>query len=237
MCSITCPYCKETGEAPKIFSMDAGEHPQLREAILSNKIFGWQCPSCGRKIDYIYNSWYFDPEYKLNVVVLSMNEQPALADRNALLAGCAMPGYLHRIVDTAYGMAELLRIAQAGLDDRIVNLIKPLVIGALQSQGKLVWNGFFAGIAEDNGEESQIFHSSHPEGEDFPPDDDYLWFDIYLTDMECVRCGTDWNFYRFCKKMLETKEGADDGTYRHICLDWAIEFHREYEKEWRGKNV
>lgn len=64
---------------------------------------------------------------------------------NRNLERLELPGMKRRAAGNFYAVQELVRAQDAGLDERVLQLVKPLIIGQLQSQGEVVWNGFFRG--------------------------------------------------------------------------------------------
>lgn len=225
-----CARCGAVSQLEQYHGLDLSQYPDGKEKLLKGEFFQWRCPKCGLEADTSWPCWYFDPAEKLGVALVpgldSSEGDGALRAMNQNLERLALPGMKHRAVGNFYAMQEVARVQAAGLDDRTVQLAKPLIIGQLQSAGKEVWNGFFQGVSVPEEEPAQGVLYASEDGR--PPEygRPIYWYDIHLTGRTIVHAGVNETLFRMCQGLLD-QSGAqpDDGKFRLYDLNWAISFH------------
>ncbi len=90
--------------------------------------FSSKCPKCGYQVGIAYPFQYFDPEKKLNFCLVPVGhpaEKKFLDDAESY----NNPEYLTRLVADGNALADKILIADANLDDRIVELCKIFMWG------------------------------------------------------------------------------------------------------------
>ena len=147
---IECPICKKIHEAEIHSVIDIRKEPEMKDRLMKEDIFGFQCPECGFYSDLHYDVLYADPEAKL-FIYLSDSPRPSsggvseqaqgidaggqkewerIREKAAQkAAGCSEEGAVpqdavFRLVFTLEDMKEKIRIFDHGLDDRIVEIFK-----------------------------------------------------------------------------------------------------------------
>lgn len=236
---VTCSRCGYTADAGLYDFMDISVHPEWKNVLLDGAFFQWICPECGECSELIYPCRYMDPAFRLTIVLRPgldwASGAEAVNAMNSRAGGLGVPGYLRRAVGSFYSMQEIVRIREQNLDDRVVNLIKPLLIGQLQSEGKEIWNGFFTGLlpSDPRGKErGWVCYMSLDHDMDQAHEESVLWFDIHMADRTVERCGINRTAYRICEEMLQKSgAGEDDGRYHLYDLSWAIDFHNRQGEE------
>lgn len=230
-----CMQCGTISELEEYHGLDLTRYPEGKEELLKGEFFQWGCPKCGMgmKMDTAWPCWYFDPDGKLGIALVpgidSSDGEDALQAMDRDLEGLGLPGMERRAVGNFYAMQEVVRAHDAGLDDREVQLVKPLIIGQLQSRGEVVWNGFFQGISVPEPDEEPVsgvlYASLDPDGIPAYGQPIY-WYDIHLTDRTVIHAGANETLFLMCRQMLE-QSGAqpDDGRFHLYDLNWAIRFH------------
>lgn len=230
--SVRCNQCGETFSMEQFTCFDMASDSCLKERLLAGTFFKWTCPKCGSYSELAYPSWYLDKEAGLCVILRpgleTGKEEDSLDEMNKRLEGLSIPGTRYRAVGNFYAMQEQVRICEANLDDRVVQLIKPLIIGQLQSGGMEVWNGFF--INKQQPEESMaqdgVIYLAENNDHVSAYEESVLWFDIYLTNGETLCQGINFKAYQLCRNQLyQRREEEDDGRFQLYDLSWAIEFH------------
>jgi len=148
---------------------------------------------------------------------------------NRNLEGLELPGMKRRAAGNFYAVQELVRAQDAGLDERVLQLVKPLIIGQLQSQGEVVWNGFFQGVSTPDPAEEPLHAVLYASiGPDKAPEygQPIYWYDIHLTNRNIVHTGVNQVVFDMCRQMLDRLgEEPDDGRFRLYDLNWAIGCH------------
>ena len=228
-----CMKCQTIGELREYHGLDLSRCPDGKEKLLEGKFFQWRCPKCGLEADTAWPCWYFDPEAKLGVALVpgidSSNAGEALQVMNRNLEGLELPGMTRRVVGNFYAMQEMVRAQDLGMDQRAIQLVKPLIIGQLQSQGEVVWNGFFQGVSTPDPSEEPLHAVLYASiGPDKAPEygQPIYWYDIHLTNRNIVHTGVNQVVFDMCRQMLDRLgEEPDDGRFRLYDLNWAISCH------------
>ena len=126
-----------------------------------------------------------------------------------------------------------MRIHRHRLNDRAIQLLKPFMIGGLQSRGFEVWNGFFTGIVhpkETKKMDDTVYFSLQGEDPAVYAETVYQ-FNIYLTNGEVIPHGINDTAYRICMNILKEKGLAeDDGLFHFYDLSWAIDIHNSLQQ-------
>ena len=124
MQEITCPKCGKSHPFTVWDSINTMENPEMKEKVRNDEAFRYRCPDCGATSLLNYNFLYHQQEDKMIIFVdadgSSYKEMEDLLSRR----GNAFDGYLKRIVLSYNEFKEKLLILDAGLDDRIVEIIK-----------------------------------------------------------------------------------------------------------------
>ena len=115
-----CPFTMEA-----VPSADVCADPSLKEKVLSGEMFKWTCPSCGTVNLVKYPFMYHDPSQKLLLV---------LSDA-AISAESVPEGYVARRVTSVGDLVEKIKIADAGLDDVVVEMCKYITRQEMQRDG------------------------------------------------------------------------------------------------------
>ena len=228
-----CMKCQTIGELREYHGLDLSRCPDGKEKLLEGKFFQWRCPKCGLEADTAWPCWYFDPEAKLGVALVpgidSSNAGEALQVMNRNLEGLELPGMKRRAAGNFYAVQELVRAQDAGLDERVLQLVKPLIIGQLQSQGEVVWNGFFQGVSTPDPAEEPlhaVLYAATGPGKTPEYGQPIYWYDIHLTNRNIVHTGVNQVVFDMCRQMLDRLgEEPDDGRFRLYDLNWAISCH------------
>ncbi|MBN1835954.1 MAG: CpXC domain-containing protein [Spirochaetales bacterium] len=113
-------FCEHKFEADIPDRVDLGADPALEEAILQGEFMTVRCPGCGKLLKPEYPVRVEDPAAGLAYFLV-----PEL-DRGAYLRGASeydLEG-ADRVVIGYDELAEKIRIRRAGLDDRVVELLK-----------------------------------------------------------------------------------------------------------------
>ena len=127
MSEITCPACGSKHEFKVWDSINTKQDPELKEAVRTGDAFRYTCPDCGATALLNYNFLYHQMEDKYMVFVSV--EGDAWNQMMSILSARQkdLPDYTMRIVRSYNDFREKLMILDAGLDDRVVEIIKSSV--------------------------------------------------------------------------------------------------------------
>ena len=124
---ITCPICKKEHEAPLHHIVNIQTAPEMKDKLMKEDIFEFQCPDCGFWSQLQYDMLYADPEAKLFIFLSDRKasaESAMQAVQTVTGSGDVPADAIIRIVYSPEDLREKIRIFDHGLDDRIVEIYK-----------------------------------------------------------------------------------------------------------------
>lgn len=130
---IACPECGASGSFEIWNSIDLGENPPLEEKARSGALFRYACPECGIITKIAYPTLIHDSANRKMIYLATEKEMFDSVVHQYSYGGSSAAGgllegeYMVRIVRTVPELSELLRVLHAGLDDRVVALMKLFV--------------------------------------------------------------------------------------------------------------
>ena len=111
--SFRCPTCGTAFDVQRHDLVNVKENPELKASVLNGDIFLQECPRCGRRRLVGGPLVYLDPDE--GVLVMLSDKPLTLADTG---------GYTARLVSRAGDLVEKVKIFDAGLDDRAIEMCK-----------------------------------------------------------------------------------------------------------------
>ena len=186
--------CSKCGQQTKVTvyrSINISENPELKAKVKDGSLFLWECPHCGQVNLAKYETLYHDPTAKLMVWLLPAGEISETQMQAITMHTKAMGGYTLRRVNDLGSLMENVLIADAGLDDIVLEMCK--YVTKLEMLQKSV-------PAEQKDEfMAATFHFYKSEGED---DARILTF-MYGLDGQMLGVNIGWNVYQDCAGILE----------------------------------
>lgn len=143
---IACLKCKKKSDFEFYGSINTMLDPTLKQRVKNFDIFKFICPHCGSKQFVNYSFLYHQMEDKLMIFYCQDEEEVAKVrslyadDFDTALNAQGesetidTTGYRRRIVIGADNLVEKIRIFDAGLDDRLVEIYKVLLYGQMQAE-------------------------------------------------------------------------------------------------------
>ena len=122
--SITCPKCGKKHSFQVWDSINTLEFPEMKEKVRNDEAFRYRCPDCGATALLNYNFLYHQQEDKILIFVDADGSSYGDMEKILKQRGNAFDGYRKRILLSYNDFKEKLLIFDAGLDDRIVEIIK-----------------------------------------------------------------------------------------------------------------
>lgn len=131
---IRCPRCQAEIEARLFDAVNVHDMPELREAILADRLNRVQCGTCGLSFRVDKDLFYLDPDRGF-AIWWSPNGRtdPTTAEQqfqdmqSRLAAQSDLPRYTWHLVYDRRELVERMFIAEAGLDVRVVEYVKYLI--------------------------------------------------------------------------------------------------------------
>ena len=118
---ITCPKCQNQQDFTIWNSVNVDLDSTLKDRLLSGKLTRFTCDKCSQSTEITYPLLYHDMTRKLMVNFVTNKET---TDLSASPFGAMLKGYQLRIVTSRNQLLEKIWIAEAGLDDRAMELFK-----------------------------------------------------------------------------------------------------------------
>lgn len=119
-----CSRCGEDTVVPAYSSINTVEQPELKTKVLDGSAFMWQCPHCGTLNLIQYQTLYHDPSEKVMVWLTRGSEELEAQVMAAYSKLEGLDDYIMRFVDDAGSLIEKIKIFDAGLDDRTMEMTK-----------------------------------------------------------------------------------------------------------------
>lgn len=111
--SFRCPTCGTSFSVQRYDLINVKENPELKASVINGEIFLQECPRCGRRHLWGGPLVYLDPD---EMILLMLSDKPlSMADTG---------GYTARLVSRAGDLVEKVKIFDAGLDDKAVEMCK-----------------------------------------------------------------------------------------------------------------
>lgn len=121
MALANCSNCGKSTEVSIPRSINTALDPELKSRVRDGSLFIWECPYCGRRNLAVGETLYHDPSAKLMLWLLPGGGEASAAAQEAVKG---LEGYTLRLVREVGELIEKINIADAGLEDTIVEMCK-----------------------------------------------------------------------------------------------------------------
>ncbi len=212
----TCPNCGKHCGLDIWNTITATLEPDARLALLNGQLFIHTCPDCDTPNRMDYSTIYNDPErgfminyvnnqndYNEGIRMLNGLMDPENSDENSLARS-----YIYRMVTSQNALREKVLIFENGLDDRIIEMVKVLLL--IDMHKKMPDYKF-----------TEILFSLTPEG----------GFELHLLGDPIYSAHPDRSLYD--KLSADMKELLEEGKNDALIIDcnWALEMLKRQEDE------
>ena len=126
---LKCPKCGHAHQLRKYSLINVTEKPDMKEHILKNHIFNFDCENCDLVAPLTYETLYLDSKKKL-AICLSTEE----TDMEQFRKWEEKKGMTLRVVDNINDLKEKIMIAENLLDDRVIELVKIAYLRGLEKE-------------------------------------------------------------------------------------------------------
>ena len=186
--------CSKCGQQHKVIvyrSINTADNPELKAKVKDGSLFLWECPHCGQVNLAKYETLYHDPALKVMFWLIPAGEISETQMKAITMHTKAMGGYTLRRVNDMGSLMEKVLIAEAGLDDVVLEMCK--YVTKLEMLQKSV------GSEQKDEFMASVFHFYKSEGEG---DERILTF-MYGMDGQMLGVNIGWNVYQDCAAILE----------------------------------
>jgi len=136
-----CEQCGKYHNADIYDGVDVSKEPQFRAKVMDASIFDFVCPDCGTVNGILYPFLYHDPtrRFMVQLVDHTVKEDPFTElfntddETDQAIKGVVedmKQRYYLRTVTTPNELMEKIAVFEAGLDDRVLELIKQGILAA-----------------------------------------------------------------------------------------------------------
>ena len=121
---VKCSACGKTYEVETLPAVNTAQQPELKAAVKDGSLFLKECPHCAQSNLVLYPFLYHDPSARLLAWLLpeGVYDESAVARMADQLN--SLQDYILRRVATPGELIEKIGIADASLDDRVIELCK-----------------------------------------------------------------------------------------------------------------
>lgn len=186
--------CSKCGQQHKVVvyrSINTADNPELKAKVKDGSLFLWECPHCGQMNLAKYETLYHDPALKVMFWLIPAGEISESQMQAITMHTKAMGGYILRRVNDMGTLMEKVLIADAGLDDVVLEMCK--YVTKLEMVQKSI------GAEQKDEFMASVFHFYRCEGEG---DERVLTF-MYALDGQMHGVNIGWNVYQDCSGILE----------------------------------
>lgn len=139
---IACPYCGHEQEFQSWETVNFDSEPGLKEKIMNEELFTFTCEDCGKKAIIAFPCLFNDMNKKYLIWLIGdfSEEDKEALDKDLMdsLKGDEekefAASYTKRIAGTVNELKEKILLADEGLDDRIMEVLKTLCINEVIDQ-------------------------------------------------------------------------------------------------------
>lgn len=125
---INCPGCGRSADFMAYDSINVNVNPRLREQVLSDDIFKFKCEHCGHEDTLFYPFLYHDMQNRFWILIVpDKTDDASSAPELPEIAKRSMVNYRSRLVSHVNDFKEKIFIFEAGLDDRVLEMLKLFV--------------------------------------------------------------------------------------------------------------
>ena len=154
MALANCSNCGNKTEVNIPRSINTAIDPELKNRVRDGSLFIWECPYCGRRSVAVTETLYHDPSAKLMVWLLPGTAEPS-AEAQAAVRD--LEGYTLRVVREVGELIEKVNIADAGLEDTIVEMCKWVTKRELASKNPAAANARLKFLRTEGADHDLVF--------------------------------------------------------------------------------
>ena len=123
---VTCPACGREHDVTLVQSVNTQEHPEAKQQLLEGTFDVLAC-ECGKRTQLVAELLYVDPVANLYLQVAPTDEAMAKGEQAFASAGAVGT---QRLVPSLNALVEKIKIADAGLEDWVVEMVKVLLLAS-----------------------------------------------------------------------------------------------------------
>jgi hypothetical protein len=130
---VRCPACGTEQDAQLVQTIDTNENPQDKDKLLASDLNVLAC-ACGKRTQLASNVLYKQGDYYCQVVP---GGEKAMTEAAAAFAASGVTGR-RRLVPSLNALAEKVKLLDAGLDDRAIEMAKVLLLASISELDRVL---------------------------------------------------------------------------------------------------
>ncbi len=156
--TVECPKCTSEQSITHWQSVNVTLDPDLKQKILDRTLVTFTCENCGYVAEVYHPLLYHDMEQRLMVFLgEEAPDAPTSEGVFGSLVSDIEAGHTFRLVSSINELIEKILIWDAGLDDRVVEIFKLLLLeqldeSSMEDDAEL----FFSGVVREGDAEAQM---------------------------------------------------------------------------------
>jgi hypothetical protein len=124
--NVTCPACGKQQDCPLVQTIDPRENPGDKQKLLDGELDVLVC-ACGKRTQLAANVLFRQGDYTCQVVP---GGEKAMEEAAAAFAASGIGG-TRRLVPSLNALVEKVKLLDAGLDDRAIEMTKVLLLASI----------------------------------------------------------------------------------------------------------
>lgn len=125
--TLPCESCGQLNAFPHPYIVNVAKEPALKQAIMNDDIFKYECAFCHHVTYYYHSLIYFDPQHKLFICYCENQEE--FSHLMALqFLGDHLRDYIIRYCDNYFAFKEKIQIFDHQRDDRLIAIYKDMLL-------------------------------------------------------------------------------------------------------------
>ena len=200
--TLTCNKCGHEFPIDVYESVNVTLDKDLKEKVISKKIFEFICPECGEFHRVIYPFLYVDME-KMFMVYLADKDTNLndLRDQTIIQATDFLHNYKCRAVTDMHELAEKIIIQECELNDKVIEILKLFAVTQSNLNRENLRNAYFVG-----------------------KDDQGLHIDLVLKDNTVTRAIIPMMGYDNCYTLNKDFFDEEKDEWEQLDVYWALNF-------------
>lgn len=149
---VACPNCGSTKKLTIISAVNSLENPELKEKILKENFFDFECPSCNYRCSLMYPMVYHDPKKGYMIGLYRSGSKGSKVEAPSYISGITK-----RRVKDLQELKEKILIFDNNMDDVALEMVKNAILEIFKkSYGSDNIKAYFSKLTKD-GIEFAIF--------------------------------------------------------------------------------
>ncbi len=168
---LLCPRCGRQNTVTLWESVNVTVDPELKDQFLQGALTSFECVDCGALVGLEANLLYHDMDQQLLLWLCPADDQDSGPTPEPvamhLLDGLGTE-YLRRLVASRARLGEKILLFDAGLDDRVVEVLKVAILGRVASTPPPEDRFVFAEVRDPQSEDAQLTFTLITDEGDWP---------------------------------------------------------------------